>query len=113
MGAIASLKTDTPYMARMPAGTVRFAQSGTQEFIKDMTMTASPDQKSKMFDTILSSTSLDALSLRTNIAKTLGLISKNPDGSQKIDVEKVTFANLKDLMVTGTATINGRVITME
>lgn len=102
MGAIASLKTDTQYMARMPAGTVRFAQSGDKEFAKDISKAASPDQKSKMFDTILSPTSLDTLSLRTNIAKTLGTT-----------IEKVTFANLKDLMVTGTATINGRAIKME
>ncbi len=102
MGAIASLKTDAPYMARMPSGTVRFAQSGTQEFTRDISATVSLDQKSKIFDTILSPTSLDTLSLRTNIAKTLGT-----------SLEKVTFANLKDLMVTGTATINGRVIKME
>ena len=113
MGAIASLKTETAYMARMPAGTVRFAQSGTREFAKDISATASPDQKAKMFDTILSSTSLDALSLRTNIAKTLWLMTKNSKGDALPDLEKVTFANLKDLMVTGTATINGRAIKME
>ncbi len=102
MGAIASLKTGTPYMARMPAGTVRFAQSGDQEFAKDISVSASSDQKSKMFDTILSPTSLDALSLRTNIAKILWT-----------QIEQVTFDNLKDLMVMGIATINERIIKME
>ncbi len=45
MGAIASLKTSDVYMARMPAGTVRFAQSGAQSFIKDVSATATIVQR--------------------------------------------------------------------
>lgn len=110
MGAIASLKTSTPYMARMPAGTVRFAQSGTQTFTKDMS-NSSELIKGKMFDTILSADSPDAFNLRNNIAKTLGLVTKNGT-TEIINTGKVTFENLKDLMTKGEATINGRVIKM-
>ena len=45
MGAIASLKTDTPYMARMPAGTVRFAQLEGKDVTNDISMLASADKK--------------------------------------------------------------------
>ncbi len=45
MGAIASLKTDTPYMARMPAGTVRFAQLASKDVTRDISGSASADSK--------------------------------------------------------------------
>ncbi len=105
LGAIASLKTRSSYMARMPAGTVRFAQSGTSEFMKDITTESNPVRKSKMLQTIIPADSLTENAYRKSIAKTMGVAETEA-------LMKVTSTNFVELMTQGNTKINGRTVNM-
>ncbi len=104
LGAIASLKTSSSYMARMPAGTVRFAQSWGTEFVKDVSSFDS-DKKKKMLQTIIPADSLTEKAYRNSIAKTMGVADADA-------LTKVTSTNFVELMTQGNTKINGRKVNM-
>lgn len=89
-------------MARMPAGTMRFAQSGGQDLTLDIT---DGTKKTKVLDTIIPKDSKTEIAYRTALANALGI-----QGNEQL--QKVSSANFTELMITGNTTINGKAVTM-
>ncbi len=89
-------------MARMPAGTMRFAQSSGQEFTTDIT---NPAKKSKVYDTIIPKDSSTEQAYRKSIALALKI-------SDTDALKMVTSDALKELVINGQSTIDGKKVTM-
>ncbi len=89
-------------MARMPAGTMRFATNAGQEFTQDIT---DPAKKSKVMDVIIPADSDTDKAYRNAIAKVLGIA----DTSALTKISRDVF---KSLVIQGEATIDGKKVTM-